>query len=110
VVKEVMLVSSYFYPHIGGIENHVRHLAKRLAERKIEVTVLTSLLKGCKEDEDFEGYHVHRVKPIATIFRTPIIPGIKKYVKEKNQSLYTPIHHLPCPHTMQQDRVITISF
>ena len=90
-----MLVSPYFYPHVGGVENHVRHLAKRLAESKIDVTVLTSLLKGCKEDEDFEGYHVHRVKPIATIFRTPIIPGIKKYVKEKKPVL---VHaHSPPP-------------
>lgn len=90
-----MLVSPYFYPHVGGVENHVRHLAKRLAERKIEVTVLTSLLKGCNEDEDFEGYHVHRVKPVATIFRTPIVPGIKKYIKEKKPVL---VHaHSPPP-------------
>jgi glycosyltransferase involved in cell wall biosynthesis len=38
----VLLVSHYYPPHLGGIENVVRHEAVHLAARGAEVTVLTS--------------------------------------------------------------------
>ncbi|WP_329570983.1 glycosyltransferase family 4 protein [Kitasatospora sp. NBC_01266] len=38
----VLLVSHYYPPHVGGIEQVVRHEAEQLAGQGVEVTVLTS--------------------------------------------------------------------
>lgn len=38
----VLLVSHYYPPHLGGIENVVHQQAQHLAQRGVEVTVLTS--------------------------------------------------------------------
>jgi N-acetyllactosaminide 3-alpha-galactosyltransferase len=85
-VSEILLVSPYFYPHVGGVENHVRYLARNLSKRGLNVTVITTLLDGLKEDEDFEGYHIHRIKPLMTLLRTPITPGIKGYIRKRKEN------------------------
>ena len=36
----IIQASSYFYPHIGGVETHVSELSQSLAEMGHEVTVL----------------------------------------------------------------------
>jgi glycosyltransferase involved in cell wall biosynthesis len=41
-VPRVLLLSPYFPPHVGGLENHVRLLAAELAGRGVDVQVLTS--------------------------------------------------------------------
>jgi len=94
-VLDVVLVSPFFYPHIGGVESHVRYLARNLSHEGARVTVVTTQLKGTLEDEDFEGYHVHRIKPLFTLFRTPVVPGISGYVKGRSSEI---IHaHSPPP-------------
>ncbi|MEZ0092694.1 glycosyltransferase family 4 protein [Streptacidiphilus sp. EB129] len=55
----VLLVSHYYPPHVGGIENVVRQEAVRLAARGVQVTVLTSGERGEVRDE--EGVRVVRV-------------------------------------------------
>lgn len=40
--RRVLLASHYFPPHLGGVENVVRHEALGLARHGVEVTVLTS--------------------------------------------------------------------
>lgn len=41
-MPRVLLLSPYFPPHVGGLENHVRLLASELAGRGVDVHVLTS--------------------------------------------------------------------
>lgn len=41
-MHRVLLLSPYFPPHVGGLENHVRLLAAELAGREVDVHVLTS--------------------------------------------------------------------
>jgi glycosyltransferase involved in cell wall biosynthesis len=54
-----MLVSHYYPPHVGGIENVVRQEAVHLAARGVEVTVLTSGERSAVSEED--GVRVVRV-------------------------------------------------
>lgn len=37
---KVLFLARYFYPHIGGVEKHVREIGKRLVEKGYEVTVI----------------------------------------------------------------------
>jgi len=96
-VSEIVLVSPYFYPHVGGVENHVRYLARNLSKRGLNITVVTTLIEGLKEDEDFEGYHIHRIKPLMTLLRTPIAPGIKGYIRKRAEKKEKIIVHAHSP-------------
>ena len=40
-MKKIGLVSEYFYPHLGGITEHVYYYAKELIARGFDVTILT---------------------------------------------------------------------
>jgi glycosyltransferase involved in cell wall biosynthesis len=55
----ILLVSHYYPPHVGGIENVVRHEAVHLAAGGAEVTVLTTGERGGVEEAD--GVRVVRV-------------------------------------------------
>ncbi|MFJ3640254.1 glycosyltransferase family 4 protein [Streptomyces sp. NPDC090108] len=58
-MTRVLLVSHYYPPHVGGIENVVRHEALHLTRAGAEVTVLTSGPRTVTEED--EGVRVVRV-------------------------------------------------
>ena len=47
------LVTEFYYPHLGGVTEHVHHLALELQRRGHEVTVITSRMKGSSTDAPF---------------------------------------------------------
>jgi D-inositol-3-phosphate glycosyltransferase len=57
---KVLLVSHYYPPHLGGIENVVHSEARHLTAAGVEVTVLTSGERSSVTDED--GVRVVRVR------------------------------------------------
>ncbi len=67
--RKVCLVSDWYYPRIGGVENHIDCLAEQLAARGNDVHILTRRYKD-KEDTVAEhdaiksqiGITVHRIK------------------------------------------------
>lgn len=77
----VALVSPWFYPHVGGVESHVRNLAAELARRGHEVTVLTSNYAKLPEREAMEGFTVERAKSLGTVLRTPITPALRRAIR-----------------------------
>lgn len=88
-------VAPYFHPHIGGVESHVLNLSKGLVKNGHEVTVYTSLVKGAKVNEIYEGISIRRVKPFKTLYTTPITPKLKKNIIQESHEV---IHaHFPPP-------------
>src|SRR5256712_11950620 len=49
----VALVTEFYYPHLGGVTEHVHHLALELRRRGHEATVVTSNMTGQGEDPPF---------------------------------------------------------
>lgn len=47
------LVTEFYYPHLGGVTEHVHHLALELRRRGHEVTVITSRMNGAARDAPF---------------------------------------------------------
>jgi len=76
------LVAPWFYPHIGGVETHIRSLAAELARRGHEVTVLTSNYAKLPEREEMDGFAVRRVKCRVVALRTPVTPALRKAIPE----------------------------
>ena len=71
----VLLVSAYFRPHVGGIESFAELLARGLAARGHELTVLC-----CRTDpaapphEESDGYRIVRLpatNALERLFRVP---------------------------------------
>ncbi len=75
-------VSPWFYPHLGGVESHVRSLSAELAARGHEVTVVTSRDDPSRPaEEKVDGFRVIRVKPRMIVMRTPIVPRMRASVR-----------------------------
>jgi len=57
---KIAQVAHLFPPATGGIEHHVYHLSKELANLKNEVTVYTTMVPGAKKEEKMDGMRVRR--------------------------------------------------
>ena len=91
----IALVAPWFYPHVGGVESHVRSLAAELARRGHEVTVLTSNYARLPERESMDGFSIVRVPCIGVVFRSPITPALRKAIAAGR---YDVVHaHSPPP-------------
>ncbi|EQD68924.1 glycosyl transferase group 1 [mine drainage metagenome] len=90
----IVQVCPFFAPHAGGVESHVRTLSRALAARGHEVTVVTSRYRRrLPVQEEFEGFRILRVPTLATVFSTPIDPGVSRRVR----NLPADIAHLHYP-------------
>jgi len=56
----VLMIISFFYPHLGGAEQQALQLAEQLARRGVQVCVLTRKFKGLPAHETVRGVPVYR--------------------------------------------------
>ena len=93
---KIIQVSPYFYPHIGGVETHVRCLSEKLIKRGHEVSVITSKLSGeTAEHEVIDGIEIYRIKPLLNRCNTPVMPRLVKAVLSQRADV---VHgHIPPP-------------
>jgi phosphatidylinositol alpha-mannosyltransferase len=49
----VALVTEFYYPHLGGVTEHVHHLGRELRRRGHEATVITSHMRGEGDDPPY---------------------------------------------------------
>src|SRR6267143_6145150 len=75
---KIAQVTPWFFPHLGGVESHVRSLSRELATRGHQVTVVTSRHDpSLPAEESLDGFQVVRVKPRIILMRTPITPKMR---------------------------------
>jgi len=74
----ILLVTDFYWPYLGGVEQHVRSLAHSLAERGHRVTVATLAGKGLPAEEDDDGVRVVRLRSmtqrVSALFSSPERP------------------------------------
>lgn len=94
----IVEVSPFFHPHAGGVESHVRALAKEFARQGHEVTVLTSRYDpGLPAEEAFEGYRIVRARTLAVWNNTPVDVGTRAALASLDADV---VHvHYPPPMT-----------
>ena len=61
----ILLVTDFYWPYLGGVEQHVRSLAHALARRGHQVTVATLAGKDLADDEDDNGVRVRRLRSMS---------------------------------------------
>ena len=83
---KILQVTPYFFPSVGGIENHVKNLTKHLVKKGHEVTIFTSNTHSALQYERRFGIEIFRFNPLLVLFRNPIsfeiltkLETIKKY-------------------------------
>src|SRR2546425_367140 len=75
---KIAQVTPWFFPHLGGVESHVRSLSRELATRGHQVTVVTSRHDpSLPAEESLDGFRVVRVKPRLILIRTPVTPKMR---------------------------------
>jgi len=94
----IVQVSPFFFPHAGGVESHVRSLAREFAAEGHEVTVVTSRFdRKLAAEERLEGYRIVRTRTLGVYFRTPIDWGTGSTVRDLDADV---VHlHYPPPLT-----------
>lgn len=94
----IVQVSPFFYPHAGGVESHVRGLAREFAREGHDVTVVTSRYdRSLATDERFEGYRIRRSRSLGVAFNTPIDVGTGRLLRLLDADV---VHlHYPPPLT-----------
>ena len=73
---KIVQITSFYPPHLGGMENVVKEISENSAKRGHQVTVFTSDI-GCKKDKliSTKNLKIHYLKSFE-IAHTPIIPSL----------------------------------
>jgi glycosyltransferase involved in cell wall biosynthesis len=93
-VVRVLHIYKDYYPVVGGMENHIRILARGAAARGLEVTVLATSPTRKTQIAEMEGVRVVKAARLATVASTPISPALLSAVRD----LHTDITHLHFPY------------
>jgi glycosyltransferase involved in cell wall biosynthesis len=99
--NKIAIVTPYFYPRFGGLENYALEMARALKEDNKDVFIITSnhIDKG-RRYEEIEGMRIYRLPSWFKISNTPINPGwlweIKKIFKNERPDLVNA--HTPVPY------------
>lgn len=93
---KVLMANKLYYPVIGGIENHVRDLARELSSQ-IDVRVLVANTAFQTTKENMDGVDVYRIASVGSFKSTPIAPSFPCWLKKLESDIYH--FHFPYPFT-----------
>lgn len=86
----VLQVYKYYYPCIGGIENHMRLLATELS-KQVQVRVLVANTRPRREIGSVDGIPVSRVPRYGQVLSTPLAPTFPLWLRRQAADI-THIH------------------
>ena len=94
----IVQVAPYYHPHAGGVESHVRAIAREFARTGHEVTVVTSRFRpDLPAEETLDSCRILRAPTLGVAFNTPIDPGIGPILRSLEGDIF---HlHFPPPFT-----------
>src|SRR3989344_836859 len=90
---KITFITPFFYPVMGGVENHVYYLAKELIKKGHEVEVFTSdLERNSKLSNKEEVYDEIKITRFKTLFRIgdfgSFFPGMFKAIKVSDSDIF----------------------
>ncbi|MEM0465198.1 MAG: glycosyltransferase family 4 protein [Candidatus Pacearchaeota archaeon] len=90
---KVCFVTTFFYPVIGGVENHIFYLSKELIKKGYDVEVYTSDLNRDirinKKIDEIDKIKIFRFKSLLKVsFGEIIFPGIFKAIKNSDADIF----------------------
>lgn len=91
---KVLQVNKLYYPHIGGVEIHVRDLAVAL-HPLVDVKVLTANTRFATVRELIDGVEVIKVASLGRLQSAPLAPSFPLWLRKMNADIYH--FHFPYP-------------
>lgn len=70
---KILQVTALYYPHVGGIENYVYQISRRLVEKGHEVTIFTSNIPMTNSYEEIEGIKIYRFNSIFSLLSNHVL-------------------------------------
>ncbi len=91
----ILHVSSYYYPHLGGMESAVSQICHRLNRRGYEITLYTALDPiGSSQSENENGLNIRRFKVVAKPLLNPFTRGLfRAILKSEARIVHTHDEH-----------------
>lgn len=80
---KILQVTSYFDPHLGGIERHVQRLSDRLSDEGHDVTILTTNIPRTKKDERMGKLEILRFEAPLRPMGNPLAIGMLRGLLSK---------------------------
>ena len=110
IKPRITVVSPYFYPKIGGVENYAYHTAKRINQLGYRVNIITSNSngRGYKKDE-IDGMTIHYLPIWIRISNTPINFSWYFWIKKILKSEPANLLHLHAPVVFMPDLAAMIA-
>jgi len=78
----VTLINKYYYPHLGGIEHHLRDLAGGLGGCGVDVRVLVANEGPDDVTDEVDGVCVRRLPRKFAYASTPVAPAMRAAIRE----------------------------
>jgi glycosyltransferase involved in cell wall biosynthesis len=80
---KVLIVSPYFYPRVGGLENYVRHISRELSKMGWAVSVVCGdVAVRTPQRDSLDGCTVYRLPVWKVISNTPVHLGWYRMLKQ----------------------------
>ncbi len=98
---KIMIVTPYFYPKVGGLENYALNIALGLKKQGNDVLIVTTNHEGKgRKVEKVKGLHIIRLHTMFKISNTPINPlwrwQLRKIIKQEKPNIINA--HTPVPY------------
>jgi len=91
---KVLQIGKYYYPYLGGTENHLYTLANELI-KEVDIKILVSNTRFKTSVENYEGVDIYRLASLGSIFSLPLTFSLPIWLKRLNSDI---LHfHLPNP-------------
>ncbi len=91
--------ADHYWPHLGGVETLMRHLAEGVAARGHQVLVVANRLNGLPEQETRGGVEIHRLTmnpPLLQKNLPQVVACLKQYEKLRKDFQPDVVHHHFC--------------
>ena len=105
-MRIAQVVSSY-YPHIGGVETHVQHLAEECARANDQISVLTHQVKGWPTEEWIGPVRVYRFPLTVDSNNYPLSWSLVRYLNSHAANF--DIVHAHSYHTLAAHAAVNTS-
>ncbi len=84
----ILHVSSYYYPHLGGMESAVSQICRRLNQRSYQISLYTTLDPlGSPRSEKVNGLNIRRFKVVAKPLLNPLTRGLFRSILKSNAEI-----------------------
>jgi len=97
---KIAVVTPYYHPRVGGLENYARHSVQTLHRAGFRVVVVTSAHEGHRRVEDeVDGVRVYRLPRLVRILNTPLHPLWPIWLRSlfAREGVTAVIAHTPVP-------------